>query len=259
MKIELLPSSFDDRGRATLEQRLTCFLIDDRVAIDAGSIALALSKPQRQAVRDIIVTHSHMDHIASLPIFVDDLFALLDAPVRIHATEEVIQLLERDVFNGRVYPRFSELCNDHGCRAMQYVPFTTGQEFRVAHLRVIAVPVNHIVPTVGLVISDKKSTVAFSSDTAETEAFWTLVNGAPRVDALLIEASFPNSMWKLADAARHLTPASMGKELQKLGHNSIDILAVHLKAAYRDTLIRELEALGIPRLRVMEPGRSYNW
>src|SRR5712692_3403552 len=172
MKIELLPSSFDEQGCATLEQRLTCFLIDDRVAIDAGSIALSLNETQRQAVRDIILTHGHMDHIASLPIFVDDLFALLDAPVRIHATEEVIRLLERDVFNGRVYPRFSELCNEHGCRAMEYVPFSAGREFRVAHLRVTAVAVNHIVPTVGLVMSDEKSTVAFSSDTAETEAFW---------------------------------------------------------------------------------------
>jgi ribonuclease BN (tRNA processing enzyme) len=259
MKIELLPSSFDDRGRATLEQRLTCFLIDDRVAIDAGSIALALNKTQRQTVRDIIVTHSHIDHIASLPIFVDDLFALLDAPVRIHATEEVIQLLERDVFNGRVYPRFSELRNDRGCHGMEYLPFRTGEEFQVAHLRITAVLVNHIVPTVGLVVSDGRSTVAFSSDTAETETFWGLVNSIPKVDALLIEASFPNSMWRLAGAAKHLTPASMGKELQKLESNSIDIMAVHLKAAYRDTLIEELGALGIPKLRVMEPGRTYTW
>ena len=107
MKIQLLPSTFDAQGHATAEQRLTCFLIDDCVALDAGSVALALTDAQRQSVRDIIVTHPHMDHIASLPIFIDDLFPNLKEPVRVHATEEVIGLLERDVFNWNVYPRFS--------------------------------------------------------------------------------------------------------------------------------------------------------
>ena len=73
MRIQLLPSTFDAQGVATLEQRLTCFVIDDCVAVDAGSIAIALNNEQRSKVRDIIVTHPHMDHVASLPIFVDDL------------------------------------------------------------------------------------------------------------------------------------------------------------------------------------------
>ena len=258
MKIQLLPSTFDDRGRATPEQRLTCFLIDDCVTVDAGSIAIALTDAQRESVRDIIVTHPHMDHIASLPIFIDDLFGTLREPIRIHATEEVIASLERDIFNWTVYPRFSELKNDYG-PVMKYIPFRAGEEFRVAHLRVTAVPVNHIVPTVGLVVSDEKTTVAFSSDTAETVEFWKLVNNTPRVDALLIEASFPNSMAQLAEVSRHFTPASLNEELRKLNHNGLDILTVHIKPAYRDAIISELEALNISKLQVMEPGRDYEW
>ncbi len=258
MKIQLLPSTFDGQGKATLEQRLTCFLIDDLVTVDAGSIALALTDAQRESVRDIIITHPHMDHIASLPIFIDDLFGMLEEPIRVHATEEVIGMLERDIFNWTVYPRFSELSNEKG-PVMQYVPFRAGEEFQIAHLRVTAVGVNHIVPTVGLVVSDEKTTVAFSSDTAETEDFWKLVNKAQHIDALLIEASFPNSMSKLAEVSRHFTPASLAKELHKLDHNGIDILTVHLKPAYRDTLVDELNALGIPKLSIMEPGRTYQW
>ncbi|MBC7909762.1 MAG: 3',5'-cyclic-nucleotide phosphodiesterase [Pyrinomonadaceae bacterium] len=258
MKIQLLPSTFDGAGCATPEQRLTCFLIDDRVTVDAGSIALALTDEQRESVRDVIVTHPHMDHIASLPIFIDDLFGSLTEPVRVHATEEVIALLERDVFNWTVYPRFSELKNQHG-PVMQYMPFRTGEEFQVAHLKVTAVPVNHIVPTVGMVVSDGKVTVAFSSDTYHTEEFWELVNSAPHLDALLIEASFPNSMAQLAEVSRHFTPAMLKQELQKLNHNGLDILTVHLKPAYRETLVEEINGLGIPRLGIMEPGRTYEW
>lgn len=258
MKIQLLPSTFDSEGRAASEQRLTCYIVDDRVALDAGSLALALTDAQRATVRDIIITHPHMDHIASLPIFIDDLFALLTQPVRIYATPEVIELLERDIFNWTVYPRFSELKNEHG-PVMRYVPFRTGEEFRVGHLTVRAVNVNHIVPTVGLVISDGRATLAFSSDTAETEEFWRLVNSLPRLDALLIEASFPDSMAQLAAVSGHLTPAGVARELAKLTRAGADILAMHLKPTYREAVAQELNALGIPNLSVMEPGRDYEW
>ena len=258
MRVQLLPSTFDSQGHATLEQRLTCFLIDESVAVDAGSIALALTAEQRQNVRDIIVTHPHMDHIASLPIFIDDLFETLKSPVRIYATQEVIDLLERDIFNWNVYPRFSELKNEFG-PVMEYVPIPKVEPFKVGHLTVTAVAVNHIVPTVGLVVSDGKSTVAFSSDTSETDEFWRVINSVPRVDALLIEASFPDSMASLAEVSRHYTPASLQRDLRKLNHNGLDILAVHIKPAYRQMVIDELKALNIPKLGVMESGRIYNW
>lgn len=258
MRIQLLPSTFDAQGVATLEQRLTCFLIDDCVAVDAGSIAIALTNEQRQTVKDIIVTHPHLDHIASLPIFIDDLYPTLQEPIRVHATHEVIGLLERDVFNWNVYPRFSDLKNDYG-PVMQYVPIPIGTPFTVAHLNVIAVPVNHIVPTIGLVVSDGQKSVAFSSDTAETEEFWKIVNEMKGLDALLIEASFPDRMAKLAEVSRHFTPASLVQELKKLTHNGMDIMAVHLKPTYREEIIEQLKALNIPKLSVMEPGKVYTW
>ena len=258
VKIQLLPSTFDEAGRATPEQRLSCYLIDDRVTIDAGSIALALTRTQHNTVRDVIITHPHIDHIATLPIFLDDMFTVLEEPVRVHATAEVIEMLERDVFNWTIYPRFSELKNDK-TRVMEYVPFRPGEEFTVAHLKVTAVPVNHIVPTVGLVLSDGKTTVASSADTTATDEIWHLINRQPSVDALLIEASFPNSMAQLAGVSGHLTPAMIRGELSKIKHKIPDILAMHLKPAYRQTLVKELGELGVPGLRAMEPGRDYSW
>src|SRR5689334_12846531 len=199
-----------------------------------------------------------MDHVASLPIFIDDLYPTLKQPMRVHATEEVIALLERDVFNWNVYPRFSELRNNYG-PVMEYVPVPIGEPFRVAHLTVTAVPVNHIVPTVGLIVSDGSKSVAFSSDTAETEEFWKLLNNAPQLDALLVETSFPNRLAKLAEVSRHFTPASLGEELKKLNHDGLDIMAVHLKAAYREEIIEQLNALQVPNLDVMAPGKIYEW
>jgi hypothetical protein len=66
-------------------------------------------------------------------------------------------------------------------------------------------------------------------------------------------------MAELADVSRHFTPASLGRELGKLNHNGLDILAVHIKPAYRETIIEELAALNIAGLGVMEPGKTYEW
>lgn len=256
MKIQLLPSSFDRRGRATPEQRLSCFLVDGRVTVDAGSIAL--NDGRCRDVRDVVVTHPHMDHIATLPIFIDDLFSALDEPVRVHATPEVIGLLRRDIFNGTVYPPFHEFENGR-TRVLEYVPFRPGEEFRVAHLTLRAAAVNHIVPTVGLLLTDGRAHVGFSSDTSATEEIWRLLNAAPRLDALLVEASFPNALARLAEVSGHLTPAALAGELAKLRHKEAEVLAMHLKPAHRETIIRELADLGLERLSVMEPGRDYSW
>ncbi|HEX5709500.1 MAG TPA: 3',5'-cyclic-nucleotide phosphodiesterase [Pyrinomonadaceae bacterium] len=258
MKIRLLPSSFDDDGRATQEQRLSCFVIDDRVTIDAGSVALSLGERGRAHVRDVIVTHPHMDHVATLPIFVDDLFATLEEPVRVHATPEVITLLKRDIFNGTVYPPFHEFRNGR-THVMEFVPIEPGREFAVAHLRATAVGVTHIVPTVGLVLSDGERTIAFSSDTSATEEFWQLVNRQPRLDALIVETSFPDRLAQLAEVSGHLTPASLRRELGKLEHEDVPVLVMHLKPAYREVLINELDALDHPHLSAMEVGREYSW
>ena len=53
--------------------------------------------------------------------------------------------------------------------------------------------------------------------------------------------------------------AALGAELGKLKHDGLDILAVHLKPSFREQLIEELAALGVPRLSAMEPGREYSW
>ena len=96
MKIQLLPSTFEENGTASPRQHLSCLVIDDCVTIDAGSLAMAASAAQKKQVRDIVLTHAHLDHIAGLPLFIDDLFATLETPICVHGTAEVIETLERD-------------------------------------------------------------------------------------------------------------------------------------------------------------------
>lgn len=255
MKIQILPSTFDENGCATLQQHLPCFLIDDSVAVDAGSLALAVNNWQRQNVRDVIITHAHLDHVATLPIFIDDLFAELRQPVCVYAAPETIETLNEHIFNWKIFPRFNELTNDFG-QVLEYKPIVLNQEFVVRHLKITAVPVNHQIPTVGLIISSAEQTVAFTSDTAPTIFFWEFVNAIPNLDALLIECAFPNSKDSLATVSHHLTPQKLRSELAKFKH-ACPVFIVNLKPMYRYEIVKELEEFSMPKLSVMEVGKVY--
>ncbi|MBX7101726.1 MAG: 3',5'-cyclic-nucleotide phosphodiesterase [Myxococcaceae bacterium] len=246
MRLRQLPSSFDDSGAASARQHLACFVVDGRVALDAGSLAMAATAEERGAIRDVIVTHAHIDHIATLPLFIDDLFTSLERPVQVHALPEVLAVLESDVFNDRVYPRFQLMKNDHG-PVLQFVPLRPGVPTAIAHLTVTAARVHHAVPTAGLLLDDGKSAVGYSSDTTATDAFWALLKSAPRLKGVLLESAFPDALADLARKAGHLTPQSFGAEREKLGR-PVPVWAVNVKPLFLAEVLRELERLGIPRL-----------
>ncbi len=258
MKLQLLPSTFDEQGGVSPRQHLSCFIIDDCVAVDAGSLAMSTTLEQKNKIRDVILTHAHLDHIAGLPLFVDDLFACLTEPVCVYATAEVIEVLERDVFNWSVYPRFSELKNNNGL-VLKYSPFETGREFNVRHLHIKSVEVNHKVPSVGFIISDGKRTFAISGDTTKPEKFWEAVNKEENLDALLIECAFPDEMDELACASHHLTPKILQSELANLKHKNCPIWVINLKPMYREQIVKQLAMLKIGNLSVLEVGKVYNW
>ncbi len=266
MKFQLLPSTFNENGTVSPRQHLACFVVDDTVAIDAGSLATATSDLQKKQIRDVVLTHAHLDHIAGLPLFIDDLFATLTAPVNVYAAPEVIETLERDIFNWAIYPRFSELKNNENS-VMRFVPFAAGEEFVVKHLRFRAVSVNHQVSSVGFIVSDNRinkqtnsrTKFAFTGDTAQMDEFWQVVNREKKLSALLIECAFPNELTDLAAASHHLTPAALQHELQKFDDRRCPIYVVNIKPTYRERVVRQIAELKIENLQILEVGRVYEW
>lgn len=257
MKFQLLPSTIEN-GKVTLKQHLSCFVVDDCIAIDAGSLAMSTNDVQKENIRDVILTHAHIDHIAGLPLFIDDLFASILKPVEVYATEEVINVLRDNIFNWNVYPDFSELENENGA-ILRYCPFEPGQEFQIKHLTVKAIAVNHKVPAFGFVISDGKTTVAISGDSSEMNEFWETVNNEPNIDALLIECAFPDGLNELAEKSHHLTPARLSKELCKFSHQNTPVYVINIKPMYYEKVLSELADLEIANLEVLEVGKTYNW
>jgi ribonuclease BN (tRNA processing enzyme) len=248
MKALLLPSA---HGAGSL-QYLTTFLVNDTVAFDAGSLGLAGTPAEQARVRHVFLTHAHIDHVGSLPIFLENVSDdSKDCPT-VYAPEPVLDVLRRDVLNDRLFPDFVRLSHD-GPPLVRLEAIHPGRPVQVAGLTVTAVPVDHVVPTVGYLIDDGASAVAFVTDTAPTGAIWEAANRLAHLRAVFLELTFPEAQAWLAGVAKHLTPSQFAAEVRKL-RPGIPVYAIHLKARFRAEIECELAALALANVRVLEMG-----
>ena len=96
MRVELLPSSQPPSD----QQFLVTYLINDRVAIDAGSIGLLTDLRRQEQVEHVFVTHQHIDHIATLPILLENVYEPGPKSIEVLSSKSVLNLLQKDLFKG---------------------------------------------------------------------------------------------------------------------------------------------------------------
>ena len=193
-------------GGSSPWHRQTSFLLDGTVSLDAGALTQSLTLEEQARVRSIIITHSHLDHVASLPFLVENVFGRTSGAIEIVATKEVAGLLQDHLFNDAIWPDFTRIPN-HLLPAITFRVIEAGVPFRVDGLMAMAVPVSHVVPTFGYLVWNDAACVVFSSDTGPTEALWAEARRRPDLKAIFVECSFPDAMNEIADVSKHLTPA----------------------------------------------------
>jgi ribonuclease BN (tRNA processing enzyme) len=251
MKIEVLGTY----GGASLGCRMTSLLINDTIALDAGSLAQRLAFERQPGVRTIILTHSHWDHTNSLPFFVENVFDLIDAPIDIYASSATIYSVRRHLFNNDVWPDFSRMPNNL-LPAMRFHELQQEVPVIVDSVKLTPFEVDHLVPTLGFLIEEGSESLLWSSDTGPTQRLWELANLSINLKALCVETSFDNSMQNVADISLHLTPQTLASELEKL-ERRVPILLHHLKPPCIEQIRSEIRQLQNPDLHYLEQGKSY--
>jgi cAMP phosphodiesterase len=227
----------------------TCFLIDEVLALDAGSLTRSLTLEQLSRVDDIIVSHSHFDHVKDLPLLADLMLGRRKRPVRVHASLQCAKTLQRNMFNDSLWPDFTKIPNRRQ-PVLLLRTFKAGSSFQVGKYQVRSIPVSHPVESCGFVISNGASAIAMSGDTGPTEELWEVLNQQTDLKALLLETSFPNRLQNLADVSGHLTPRTLRRELAKFQRNGAPILLYHLKPPFLKLIERELGNLPVEVLRI---------
>jgi cAMP phosphodiesterase len=238
--------------------RTTCFLVDDRLAVDAGALTQSLSLEALAGLDDIVLTHSHLDHVKDVPLVADLLIGRRARPLRVHASPGCARTLRESVFNDELWPDFTRI-PDARRPVLEIRTFDPERSFRAGRYTIRPVPVEHTVESVGLVVSDGDAAFAISGDTGPTTRFWEQVNRQKRLGALLVELSFPNALQALADLSGHLTPRTLAGELAKVDRNGFPVLLYHLKPAHLAELRREVAALALPGVRILRTGDTFTF
>jgi ribonuclease BN (tRNA processing enzyme) len=255
MRVQLLGSSVPDPAR---RQYVTSCLINGTVAIDAGCLGFHGTPQDQEAIRHVFITHSHADHTASLPVFIENAWNPPRECPRIYGCPDTLKSLQRHVFNDVMWPDFVALSKKTEHPYLRLCPVAAEVPVEADSLRIIPVPVNHVVPTLGYVVSDGRSAIIVAGDSGPTDRLWEVAHKTAHLKAVLLEACFPNAMKRLAETSLHLTSEMFRREVAKMPAG-IRVVAVHIKVRYRQQVVRELGALGLSAVEVGECEKEYEF
>jgi cAMP phosphodiesterase len=219
MKVELLPSTV---GEAVNRQFCIGAVIDESIAIDAGTLGMVWPLERQQKIDHVLLSHSHMDHIATLPLLLDNVYQKREHCPVIHGSEATIVALRQHIFNNSIWPDFVRLSEEE-TPFLELRAMNDEEELRCGNLTITPVSLNHIVPTSGFVVRHPEAAVAFISDTRPTQRIWELLSSVSNLRAVFLECSFPNSHRVLADKSGHLCPEQFAGELDKFGREDVEI------------------------------------
>lgn len=236
--------------------RLTTFLVDGESALDAGALTDALPLSAQRRVRRVFLTHAHFDHIASLPLLMENLYGQA-TPLEVLAPEPVLATLARDILNDRVWPDFTRLPS-RAHPTVRLRPLTVGRPFRAGRVTFTPFAVSHVVPAFGYTIAKPGRSVLFSGDTEATDRLWQAARRARHLKAIFLELSFSDAQIEVARASRHLTPSIVRQELEKAPPR-VPVFLYHMKPPSLASIRREIAAAKEPRLRLLESERSFRF
>jgi ribonuclease BN (tRNA processing enzyme) len=238
-------------GSSDATHNLTGYLIDDRIAVDAGTLTSKLSFVQQARVEAVFITHAHADHIRDLPHLIQNRFTQNAPPLVIVASKDVMEQLRNHVFNGQVWPDFEQFISpETGKPAVQYRALAPGRKWTLNGVGFTAVKVTHSVVAAGVILELGDQAIAFTGDTGPTKEFWKKANATPGLVSIITEASFPNDYHQLAVDSGHLSPELFAKELTKI-EADVPVYASHRKIPFEAKIESEIKNIRDRRARIL--------
>lgn len=228
-------------------------MVDGDILIDAGSGVGDLSLDEMAAIRHVFLTHSHLDHVAFIPLMLDSIFEQRAEPLVVHGQPATIEALQRHIFNWVIWPDFAKLPSVDR-PVLRYETMMPGQVMTMGARTFEMIPVDHVVPAVGYRVTCPSGVFAFSGDTSTNNSFWAGLNDHERLDVLIVEAAFCNADLAISRLAKHYCPSLLAEDLKKLRHRP-NIYITHNKPGDEDIIFAECSrALGDRTLHRLKSG-----
>jgi ribonuclease BN (tRNA processing enzyme) len=236
MKVRVLGCS----GAISKDCRTTSFLLDLDVLIDAGTGVGDLTLEEMAGIDHVLLTHSHLDHVAALPLMVDAIASQRSTPIKVHALQGTIDALKAHIFNNTIWPDFSRIPTPEA-PFISFHPLELGQTLHIAGKHIEVLPAVHTVPAVGYAVATAQGYWVFTGDTERNPALWARINQL-NVAMLVIETAFSNRERVLAQRSKHLSPSALASELDciETGKN-YPIYITHTKPAETELIMAEIQ------------------
>jgi len=237
--------------------RTTALLVDEDVLIDAGTGVGDLPLQALARIDHIFVSHSHLDHVTSIPFLVDTVGGMRSAPVTVYGIKETLDTLRTHLFNWKLWPDFTQI-PDAARPFLAYREIRVGETVDLDGRRITAIPANHTVPAVGYALDSGRSSLIYSGDTWVNDGLWRVVNATANLKYLIIETAFSDKEHDVAMASKHLCPRVLALELAKM-RASPEVFITHLKPGEVALTMKEVgEAAGRWRPRMLENNQEFS-
>src|SRR3569832_2507878 len=172
MKVRILGCS---GGIGGPHLRTTSILVDHDILIDAGTGLGNLDISELALIDHAFITHSHLDHIACLPLMHDTVGDLRNKPLTMYATQATLQILREHIIYRSIWPDYSKFPSPDN----PFLRFLAIELVKTVHLdgrSITALPAAHTVPAGGYRLDSGKASLVFTGDTTVNSALWREIN-----------------------------------------------------------------------------------
>lgn len=217
----------------TRDTRLTCLLLDNMIALDAGALTSTLTLPEQKRIKHLLITHKHYDHVRDLLTL--GINTRKDGMSLIYSIEEVLKSIKEYHINGRLYPDFTK--SPDVVPKFRLVEVIEGDPFKVEDYEVKAIEVRHGVPAVGYLVKGGDKSFFFSGDCGGEIA--SSLHGQ-HIDVLFTEVTFSDQSMDEAVRQGHMTPAILAGQLLEFDPKPSKIVALHMNPTQQVQIRKEL-------------------
>lgn len=229
-------------GSKSKECGSSALKLNGKNVLDAGNLLVGL-RGQSEEMETVWLSHSHLDHIVDLAYVLDNDFERRVVPLKIMALPETIDALKKHFFNDVIWPDFSRIpLMGGGPMVLEYEALHIGRRYKLEEGKAIeAFAGDHSVPCVGYVIHAREESLLVCTDTYSLEHVVRTIEDNIKIRTCIIECSFPARLSQLARDSKHLTAEHLFEGLSTLEKKGIKLYINHIKPAYKQEIISEIE------------------
>jgi len=220
--------------------RLTSLLIDGVLAVDAGGLTSALSLPQQEKIKAVLLSHHHFDHTRDL-VTLGANVNYWQGQIEVYALQQTLDVVIPCLLDGKIYVNFLEYPSKEKPSLLLKAIEPYSKKV-IAGYEILALPVKHSAPTIGYQITSPQGKRLFY--TGDTGPGFVLAIGQHISPHLLItEVEGPNRFEDWLKGVGHLSANLLKEELiqfKELKRYLPRIIVIHIGNPYEQQIEEEV-------------------